>query len=69
MGIFTKHHRVYIETMDIHSTNPGLASPQLKVGENGQSQSKDCSIASEVPVVASNMPKTCRGTNGTRTSE
>ena len=50
IGIFTKHPRVYIETIGIHSTNPGLAS-QLKEGENDQTKSKYCNIALDAPKV------------------
>ena len=51
MGIFTKHPRVFIETMDIYSTNPGLASQHLIKGKNGQSKSKYHDIASGVPEI------------------
>ena len=52
MGIFSKHPRVFIETIDIHSTNAGLARQQLKEGEeDGHNQSEYQSIASEVPKV------------------
>ena len=36
IGIFSKHPRVYIETIDLHSMNLALASEQTKVGEDGQ---------------------------------
>ena len=32
MGIFSKHPRVYIETVDLHSMNLALASKQPKEG-------------------------------------
>ena len=67
MGIFTKHPRVFIETMDVHSTNPGLASQQLKVGEDGQSKSKCHTIASGEPNVwVASCPTR---TSGSTTSE
>ena len=36
MGIFSKHPRVYIETIDLHSMNLVLASKQPKEAEDGQ---------------------------------
>ena len=49
--VFTKHHRVYIETIDINFTNVELASHQLKERENGQSKGKHNSIAFQMPTV------------------
>ena len=51
MGIFSKHPRVYIKTIDLQSVNLVLASEQLKEGEDGQNLSEYQNIVSEVPKV------------------
>ena len=51
MGIFSKHPRVYIETIDLHSINLVLASKQPKEGEDGQNVNKYQNTISEVPKV------------------
>ena len=51
MGIFSKHPRVYIETIDLHSMNLVLASKQPKEGEDGQNLSEYQTAVSEVPKV------------------
>ena len=40
MGMFSKHHRVYIETTDLCCMNLVLASKQPKEGEDGQNLSE-----------------------------
>ena len=49
MGIFSKHPRVYIETIDLHSMNLVLASIQPKEGQDGKNQSGYQTTISEVP--------------------
>ena len=51
MGIFSKHPRVYIETIDFYSINIALASKQPKEGEDGQNLSEYQHTDSEVPRV------------------
>ena len=51
MGLFSKHPRVYIETIDLHSMNLVLASKQPKEGEDGQNLSEYQTTVSEVPKV------------------
>ena len=51
MGIFSKHPRAYIETIDLHSMNLVLASKQPKEMEDGQNLSEYQSTVSEVPKV------------------
>ena len=51
MGIFSKHPRVYIKTIDLHFMNLALASEQHKEGEDGQNLSEYQNTISEVPKV------------------
>ena len=51
MGIFSKHARVYVKTIDLHSLNLVLASKQPKEGEDGQSLCEYQTTVSEVPKV------------------
>ena len=48
VGIFSKHPRVYIETIDLHFMNLALASEQQKEGEDGQNLSEYQYTVSEV---------------------
>ena len=49
MGVLTKHSAVFIETMDIHSKNPGLASQQLKEGRMAKAKVSTIALVFEVP--------------------
>ena len=51
IGIFSKHLRVCIEKIDLHSINLALASEQPKDGEDGQNLSEYQKTVSEVPKV------------------
>ena len=49
MGIYSKHPRVYIETIDLHSMNLALVSKQPKEGEDSQNLSEYQNTIFEVP--------------------
>ena len=51
MGIFSKHLRVYIETIDLQSMNLVLDSKQPKGGKDGQNLSDYQNTVFEVPKV------------------
>ena len=51
MGIFSKHPRVHIETIDLHSMNIELAGKQPKEREDGQNLGEYQNAVSEVPKV------------------
>ena len=51
MGIFSKHPRVYIDTIDLHFMNLALASKQPKDGKDDQNLNEYHITVSEVPKV------------------
>ena len=56
MGIFSKHPRIYIETIDLHSMSLVLATKQPKEGEDSQNLSEYQTTVSEVPKVGAACP-------------